>query len=225
MNQSIFYTTRRRKGRIGRRESRLVWRLKVKDVSVFALLWFFMRPVRWPWFGAWLFRWFLGRPGTRPPGSFWCARWGRSGWTNMTFLINKENCKITRHLALMAKQIVLPLWRLFVAGSRGIFMGRAGWCVFRIWAIGAFWSFRPLWAWWRWTASSAATPRGAGWPTVTPLPVNRRGQISVRYYTNPLFDAAHHGWTRHDAANFQLLISPLLPGWRVLLLLFLLQVF
>lgn len=66
-------------------------------------------------------------------------------------------------------------------------MGWAGWCVFRIWAIGTFWSFRPLWTWWRWTASSAATPRGAGWPTVTPLPSNQRGQISVRYYTNPVW--------------------------------------
>lgn len=78
-------------------------------------------------------------------------------------------------------QIVLPLGGLFVAGSRGVFMGSAGRCVFRVWAVRTFWSFWPLWTRWRWPASSAATPRWAWWPTVTPLPVNRRGQISVRW--------------------------------------------
>lgn len=51
--------------------------IKGRDVSVFALLWFFVRPVRRPRFGTGLLSWFLGWPGAWPPGSFGCARWWR----------------------------------------------------------------------------------------------------------------------------------------------------
>lgn len=88
-NRSIFYTMRRRKRyEWGRgREKRLIWRVQGKnEVSVFALLWFFVRPVRRPWFGARLLSWFLGRPGAWPPGAFRCARqWGGPvGGTNVS---------------------------------------------------------------------------------------------------------------------------------------------
>lgn len=74
ISQSIFYTTRRGKGKSG--EGGESAGLEEKT-SVFALLWFFVRPVRWPWFRAGLLSGFLGCPGARPPGSFRCARWGR----------------------------------------------------------------------------------------------------------------------------------------------------
>lgn len=48
-----------------------------ENVSVFALLWFFVRPVRWPGFGTGLLRWLFGCPGTWPSGPFGRARWGR----------------------------------------------------------------------------------------------------------------------------------------------------
>lgn len=53
------------------------------DESVFALLWFFVRPVRWPRFGTRLLGRFLRCSWTWPPGSFGCARRGRSGRTNI----------------------------------------------------------------------------------------------------------------------------------------------
>lgn len=74
-----FYATWRREGKNKRAGEKAGLEAEGKDVSVFALLWFFVRPVRRPRFGAGLLSWFLGRPRARPPGSFGCAWWwGRS---------------------------------------------------------------------------------------------------------------------------------------------------
>lgn len=48
-----------------------------KKMSVFTLLWLFVRSMWRPWFGAGFLSWFLGCPGARSPGSFGCARWWR----------------------------------------------------------------------------------------------------------------------------------------------------
>lgn len=170
--QSInLFTTWRRGGETGggREERKLVWGWS-RDVSVFTLLWFFVGPVRRSWFRARLLCWFLGRPGAWSPGSFGCARWGRSRGDNLLIhriTLKSESWKFPFYSNL-------PLWWLLVARSRGVFMWRAGCCVFRVRAVRAFWSLRALWTrWWRPT-SSAATPTWARWPAVTPLPVNAR---------------------------------------------------
>lgn len=59
-------------------------RKRLKNTSVFALLWLFVRPVRGPWLGAWFLGWFLGCPWAWPSGPFGCARWwGRPGRREM----------------------------------------------------------------------------------------------------------------------------------------------
>lgn len=188
-NQSVnlLYNTAQKREEWGREQNRLVWRLKDKTCQCllfFDFLWDrcgdldLERDFLVDFLGV-LERDLLDRLGVRGDGDLT----GQTGtWLNVSTPLQliMKMVKCNENISRSTGQMVLPLRGLLVAGSRGIFMRRTGRCVFRVWAVGAFWSLRPFWTGRRWPASSAATPRGAGRPTVTPLPINRRGQISVR---------------------------------------------
>lgn len=76
-----------------------------------------------------------------------------------------------------SRHIFSPLRRFLVAGPRRVFVRRAWRCVFRKRPLRTFWSFWPRWG----RAPPSAAPWWAWWPTVTTLPINRRGQMSVRW--------------------------------------------
>lgn len=238
------------KGRMGKEEDRLVWRLK-ENVSVFALLWFFVRPMGWPWFGAGLLGWFLGRLGTRPPGSFGCARWWWSSGTNRTLQLQLKVSTLLTTLQLIKENgdcKVKP-----IVNQNMALMTTLGEALGRSYLLEDFLLLdrgESLWVeredvsleYERSERSDLSDrsergefdrPRlllvrvGLGDPLWRRFLSTREDKYLSEIKQTPCFinSTLTEWWRWHDTAACQLVISPLFPGWCVLLLFFLLQVF